>query len=484
MKLFTSAAAMRSVPRSTEFRNGGVSFWYRELGIGGRRDALPGSADYDVCIVGGGYTGLWTAYYLKQADPGLRIALLEREFCGFGAAGRNGGWLSADFVGSRGRYAELYSKQKVIALQRALVSSVDEVINAAHREEITADIVKGGMRRVATNPAQRERLLAEVNHLQEWGFWPEDLHMLEHTYTPRLHVDGAIAAARSPHAARVQPAKLATGLASVVEGMGVRLFEDSAVTEIRAGDSSTRPAVVTAHGVATADHVIRATEGYPVAPGHQDGQWRPARSSMIVTEPLTDAIWRDIGWEGSDVLTDAAHAAVYAQRTADGRIAIGRQGVAQRADTVRDDQGATEPQAIAELWRELARLFPVAREVPIAHAWSGMLGLARDGCPSVDLDRGTGLGWAGGYGGNGAVAANLAGRALCDVLLRRESELTRLPLVGHRARAGRAEPWRGVETFVNGLYRTADRRESGRVRRTSRFAGLAARMAGRRRQDP
>ncbi|MBB4932495.1 glycine/D-amino acid oxidase-like deaminating enzyme [Lipingzhangella halophila] len=476
---------MRSVPRSAEFRNGGISFWFRELGCPERRAALLDTVDYDVCIVGGGYTGLWTAYYLQRADPGLRIALLESEFCGFGASGRNGGWLSAEFAGSRERYAQLHSKGAAIALQRALMNSVDEVIDTAGDEGIDADIVKGGMRLVATNPAQRSRLHAEVGYRQEWGFWPEDLHLLEHTDASRLHVDGTIAAAHSPHAARVQPAKLAVGLANVVEGLGVHLFEGSAVTEIRPGDGNARPAAVTEHGVVRADHVIRATEGYPVHPRGQGQEWQPARSSMIVTEPLTDDMWRHIGWEGREVLGDAAHAFVYAQRTADGRIAIGGSDAPFRTGPARDDNGATEPQTIAELWRGLARLFPIAAEVPIVHAWSGAVGVARDRCPSVDLDRDTGLGWAGGYAGSGVTAANLAGRTLRDLVLGHGTELTRLPWVGHQARAWRREPWRRIgPQLVNGLYRTADRRESRRVTRTSRFAGLAARMAGREPHEP
>jgi len=110
MRLIASAAEMRAIPRSKEFRNGAVSFWYRELGLPKRRAALPGDADYDVCIVGAGYTGLWTAYYLKKEQPDLRIAILEREFAGFGASGRNGGWLSAEFAGSRERYAKEHGK--------------------------------------------------------------------------------------------------------------------------------------------------------------------------------------------------------------------------------------------------------------------------------------------------------------------------------------------------------------------------------------
>src|SRR5690625_5811162 len=110
MKPFASAAEMRAVPRSAGFRNGGVSYWFRDTGVPERRAALDTDADYDVCVVGAGYTGLWTAYYLKKARPDMRVAVLERSFAGYGASGRNGGWLSAEFAGSKRRYAASHGK--------------------------------------------------------------------------------------------------------------------------------------------------------------------------------------------------------------------------------------------------------------------------------------------------------------------------------------------------------------------------------------
>ncbi|WP_242676998.1 NAD(P)/FAD-dependent oxidoreductase [Streptomonospora litoralis] len=473
---------MRAVPRSSAFRNGGVSYWFRDAGLPEQRAALPGDADYDVCIVGAGYTGLWTAYYLKKARPDLRVAVLERRFAGYGASGRNGGWLSAEFAGSKRRYAASHGKGGVVALQRAMMDSVDEVVSVAAEEGVDADIVKGGMRLVATNPAQKSRLHAEVAELHAWGYWPEDLYLLDPCGEPRLQVDGAVAAAYSPHAARVHPAKLVLGLAAAAEALGVDIFEGTAVTDIRGRDESSRPRAVTGLGTVRADYVIRATEGFTASLQGQRRQWLPMNSSMIATEPLSDVMWRHIGWDRAEVLGDVAHAYCYAQRTADGRIAIGGRGVPYRFGSGHDADGATPPQTIAELWRVLARLFPVASEVPIAHAWSGVLGVPRDWCPAVGLDPATGLGWAGGYVGSGVTAANLAGRTLRDLVLGERSELTRLPWVGRRVRGWEPEPLRWVGThMVHGLHRGADRRESGCVSgsRTSRLAGIAGRLAGK-----
>ncbi|WP_159945341.1 MULTISPECIES: FAD-binding oxidoreductase [unclassified Nocardiopsis] len=473
---------MRAIPRSTRFANGGVSFWFRETGLPERRAPLPGSADYDVCVVGAGYTGLWTAYYLKKAQPDLRVAVVEREFAGFGASGRNGGWLSAEFAGSRERYAESHGKAAMIALQRAMMDTVTEVASVAEAEGVDADIVRGGMRLVATNAAQRERLAEDIEYLQEWGYWPDDIHLVEGEHEPRLAVAGAVATAYSPHAARVQPAKLVTGLAKVVEDLGVAIFEGTTVEEIRPRDGASRPAVVTEHGTVYADHVVRATEGFTSTLRGQRREWLPMSSSMIATEPIPAELWEKIGWEGREVLGDTAHSYVYAQRTADDRIAIGGRGVPHRFGSGPDTDGATQPQAIADLWQALIRMFPDVAEVPVEHAWSGVLGVPRDWCPSVHLDTETGLGWAGGYSGSGVATSNLAGRTLRDLVLGRETDLTRLPWVGHRVRGWEPEPLRWVGTqMIYGLYRTADRRESRTEDRaqTSRLAGLASRIAGR-----
>ena len=479
MRPFTTAAQMRAIPRSTRFANGGVSFWLRDIGLPERRPALDGDADYDVCVVGAGYTGLWTAYYLKKEQPDLRIAVVEREFAGFGASGRNGGWLSAEFPGSRESYARSHGKAAMIALQRTMMRTVDEVVSVTTEEDIDADIVKAGMRLVAVNAAQAERLRNDVEHLQTWGYWPDDLHVLEAGTEPRIAVRGAVACAYSPHAARVHPAKLVTGLARTVVGLDVDLFEGTAVEEIRPGRGTTRPEVITEHGTVRADHVLRATEGFTTGLRGPGCAWMPMSSSMIITEPLSDEQWEQIGWQGQEVLGDVAHSSVHAQRTADGRIAIGNRGGPQRLGATHSEAGATQPQDIAGLWRSLITMFPGVVDVPVEHAWSGPLGVTRDGGPTVQLDRATGIGWSGGYSGSGVASGNLAGRTLRDLVLGRNTDLTRLPWVGHEVR----EPPRWLGTrVVRSLYRTADRREAKSSEgkgHTSRLAGLATRFSGR-----
>ncbi|GAA2204933.1 FAD-binding oxidoreductase [Nonomuraea monospora] len=471
---------MRGIPLTEDFANGGVSFWYRQIGLPLRRPALPGPREYDVAIVGGGYTGLWTAYYLKQADPGLRIAILEKEFAGFGASGRNGGWLSAEFAGSRKRHAKARGRQAMIDLQRAMFRAVDEVIEVTQAEGIDADVHKGGLIHVATNPAQRRRLRDGVADLRAWGYGEDDVRLLgRDEQRERVQVAGALEASYSPHCARIQPAKLAVGLAAAVERLGVDIFENTTVTEIRPRQQG-KASALTTRGVVTADYVIRATEGFTASLAGQHRQWLPMNSSMIVTEPLPADVWKHIGWQGNELLEDEAHAYVYIQRTADDRIAIGGRGVPYRFGSRTDRRGATQARTVALLWRMLVKLFPAAADVRVQHAWCGVLAVPRDWCSTVHLDHASGLGWAGGYVGSGVTTTNLAGRTLRDLVLRRESELTGLPWVGRQVRQWEPEPlrWAGVQ-LIYALFRAADRHENERIATTSAYARLANLISGR-----
>src|ERR1700744_3906383 len=140
-------------------RNGEVSYWWQARGIPPRRPSLPGRTEDDVCIVGAGYTGLWTAYYLSRADPALRIVVLEASFAGYGASGRNGGWVTAELPGSRERYARgPGGADGVRALEGAVRATVDEVGRVAAAESIECDFTRGGRLSVATTSSQLARM--------------------------------------------------------------------------------------------------------------------------------------------------------------------------------------------------------------------------------------------------------------------------------------------------------------------------------------
>lgn len=451
--------------------NAPVSHWYPQAPD--LRPALPGDRDADVCIVGAGYTGLWTAYYLKQLDPALRITVLEARFAGFGASGRNGGWLSGLPPGNREVLAAEHGRDAVLAWQRALNDAVDEVIAVAAREGIDADIVKGGNLEVARTPAQARRLRAEVDEEHRWGV--TDMRLLTAAEaTARIAVDRTVLGAFTPHCARVQPAKLVRGLADTVQRLGVVIYEQTPVAAIEPGRART------AHGVVRAPVVLRATEGFTARMAGLRRRWLPMNSAMIATEPLPDRTWEAIGWAGCETLGDLAHGFFYAQRTADGRIALGGRAVPYRYASRTDRDGALGQATVEYLTGVLTAALPQTRGVPIARGWCGVLAVPRDWTATVCFDPASGLGEAGGYVGHGVTAANLAGRTLADLVLKRSTALTALPWVGHRSRSWEPEPlrWLGVRGLYT-AYKLADRHEAGGRATTSPIAALADRITGR-----
>ena len=444
-------------------RNGEVSYWWQATGgYPRRRPSLPGPVEADVCIVGAGYTGLWTAYYLAGLRPGLRIVVLEAAFAGYGASGRNGGWVTAELPGSRDRYSRAPGGPAgVRALEAALRDTVAEVGRVCEAEEISCDFVPGGRLSVATTPSQLARARESLAASRAWGDGPDVVEFLTMDETRgRVNVAGALGGLFAPASARVQPAALAAGLAAAAERRGAEIYEATPVSAIEPGQGAGAVARTT-FGDVRARSVLRCTEGYTAALPGLRRALLPMNSHLVVTEPLSPAAWREIGWDGCETLSDEAHAYMYAQRTADGRIALGGRGLPYRFGSATDHLGVTDAATVAALSQVLRRLFPAAAGAGIAHAWCGVLGVPRDWCASVTYHPESGTGWAGGYAGHGVAAANLAGRTLAELVTGENSELVTLPWVGHRGRYWEPEParWAGVHGLYS-LYRLADRLES------------------------
>ncbi|TIR26803.1 MAG: FAD-dependent oxidoreductase [Mesorhizobium sp.] len=456
-------------------RNGDISFWYADLGgIPAPRPALPGDIEADVAIVGAGYTGLWTAYYLKRAKPSLRIVLVEREFAGFGASGRNGGWLSGGFGWSREKYLKTSTRQGVTAMQQAMAGCVDEVIRVATEEGIDADIRRVDNLTVATNPAQLERVREECETTRSWDADPERIELLDAEATrARINIKNVMGGFVIRGQARVQPAKLVRGLAAAVERLGVSIYEKTTVIAIAKG------VVATDRGTVRAETIIRATEGFTAGIPGEERTWLALNSAQIVTEPLSEELWRKIGWQGHELLGNAAHAYCYAQRTREGRITMGGRGVPYRYGSRTDINGQTQQATIDQLHTILTTLLPQTAGCRIDHAWCGVLGVPRDWCTTVGLDPATRIGWAGGYVGLGVSSSNLSGRTLTDLVLGQDTELTRLPWVNRKVRPWEPEPlrWLGVHSMYQ-LYRIADQREAAGLGHTSRLAALADSITG------
>jgi glycine/D-amino acid oxidase-like deaminating enzyme len=428
-----------------------LSLWHETAGEDwSPRAALPGDTEADVAVVGAGFTGLWTAYYLLREDPTLRVVVLEAETAGFGASGRNGGWCSALFPASLPTVAALpgSSRSGALALHQAMRATVDEVLAVAEAEGIDARAHKGGTISLARTRSQLSRARDDVATARAWGRGEDDVRLLEAAEArARLAATDVLGASFTPDCAAVNPARLVRGLARAVERLGGRIHEHTRVSEIQPHRAVTR------HGVVRADVVVRATEGYTVSLDGMRRDVAPVYSLVVATEPLPDTVWQQIGLHDRETFTDHRNLIIYGQRTADGRLVFGGRGAPYHFGSRIKPGYDRETRVFAMLRETLVSMFPVLSATRFTHAWGGALGVPRDWVASVGLDRGTGVGWAGGYVGDGVGTTNLAGRTLRDLVLERDTELTTLPWVGHRSPRWEPEPlrWLGVNAGLRAM---------------------------------
>ncbi len=465
----------------TDYR--GISFWMDSLEEEiVPRPSLPGDVDADVVIVGAGYTGLWTAYYLARHAPSTRVVVVEKEVAGFGASGRNGGWCSALFAASDARLTREFGREAMHAMRRAMNDTVDEVGRVAAAEGIDCHFRKSGTVSVARSAAQEAALRAEVDEARMLGIGEDDLRWVEASEASVLMRATSVRGGTfTPHCAAIHPARLARGLAAVVERQGAQIFEKSEVLEISTG---VRPSVFTRHGRVTAGTVVIATEGYTARLAGHGRDMVPLYSMMIATEPLAGEQVKALGdaLAAGATFNDGRHMLIYGQVTPDGRLAFGGRGAPYhynseiRPEFDRNDAVHSRlPVALSELFPDV---FASVGEVRVTHRWGGPIGLHRDWFPSVALDRAAGVAAAGGYVGDGVATTNLAGRTLADLVLGRTTDLTSLPWVGHESPRWEAEPLRFLG--INGglrLMSLADRLEE-RSGKPSRVASVIGRFTG------
>jgi glycine/D-amino acid oxidase-like deaminating enzyme len=423
-----------------------LSFWHDTAGDDfSPRPSLDSDRDVDVAIVGGGLTGLWTARSLADADPSLRILVIESEVCGYGASGRNGGWCSA------------LLPMAAPDMAAAMRDTVDEVGRAAAEDGIDCHFAKGGTLTLVTNPAQERRVRAEADH--EGYEWLDRAEA-----TARFAVPGVLGAAYTPDCAAIHPARLVRGLAGAVERRGVDIVEHTRALQVLPG------AVVTDRGRVRSEVVLRCTEGYtPRIRGHRR-DLIPIYSLMIATEPLPDTWWDDVGLRQRETFADGRPLLIYGQRTADGRFAFGGRGAPYHFASRIEPSFDRDAAVFSEVEDTLRQLVPQLGDTRITHRWGGPLGVPRDWRASVAFDPLSGVGRAGGYVGDGVSTTNLAGRTLCDLVLGRDTELTRLSWVGHQSRRWEPEPlrWVGVNLGRNVVAR-ADMSEASTRRESSRW---------------
>lgn len=430
---------------------------------------LPQGAE--VVVVGGGFTGLWTAYYLLRAHPGREVLVLEAEHVGFGASGRNGGWVSSLWPVGADTLDRRHGRTATLAQLEALRDTVDEVGRVDTEEGLGAGFVKGGALMVARTAAQEQRARVSAAHCAGWGdgtVWLDAAATRE-----RAHLTGARGATFTPHCARVHPRRLVDGLAAAVRRLGGRIVEGDPV--VRTAD---RVVVLASGSRITAGTVVIATEGWTGSLAGMARRVAPVYSLMVATEPIDDERWSRIGLADHEVFSDHGHVVIYGQRTDDGRIAFGGRGAPYHWGSQIRPEFDGEPAVFHALRATLLDLFPQLDGIRFTHAWGGPLGIARDWHPSVTWDPVTRTGRAGGYVGDGVAASNLAGRTLADLVRGRDTALTALPWVGHRSPRWEPEPlrWIGVNAGLR-LATLADREEAA-TGRPARLGALLERLTG------
>ena len=442
------------------------SLWLDRLpGALSPRAALPGPTEADVAIVGAGFTGLWTAYYLKRAQPDLRIVVVEREIAGFGPSGRNGGWASGGIAGSPSAYGLAPGSDAIRRALRETHRGVDEIGRVVEREGIDCAFLKAGALIVATTQPQWRRLAARARGDRQ----DADRRLLSAAEASELvRVEGLLGGRYQPHGARVDPARLVRGLAEACERHGVRIYERTAAHALEPGR------VRCAAGDVRAEVVLGAIESYTTELPGQRLRYLPLYSLMIATAPLRAEAWDALGWRDGLLVGDGRYLFFYAQRTADGRIAIGGRGAPYRLRRPIDERNERDEAVRQRLVSTIRRDFAAAGDVQVTHHWGGPLAAPRDWSMSIEFDRRTGIGWAGGYTGHGVVSSNIAGRTLADLVLGRDSELATMPWVGHRSRRWEPEPVRfGASRAIYATLASADRYEdaTGRPARWVRLVG-------------
>ena len=447
-----------SVPRRDYSQ---ISFWLETCGdVLTPRMPLDGAAVADVAIMGAGYTGLWTAYYLLRAEPTLRVVILERDIAGFGASGRNGAWCAPGLNISLGRLERLHGRDAARATYQAVFDAVDEVGRVAAAESLDIDWRRGGELLVARGPHETPQLEHELAGLERFGLESHYQFLDAVALSERLSISSASGALYTPDAATVQPAKLARGLARTVERMGATIHEGTEVTDFRPRSNTSPATLRTPSGTVTADTIVLAAEAYLTRLRRLHRALIPIWSLIVLTEPLPDDAWAEIGWRAHELIGSPRYTVVYLSRTADGRLLFGGRGAPYRyGSPIRDEYDRHAP--THETLRTLAReWFPaLARHgVRFTHAWGGPLGMPRDWHPTISHDPASGIGTARGYVGHGVSTANLAGRTLAELILGRQTKRTSLPLVGHRSRNWEPEPlrWLGVR-FVQAALGRVDR---------------------------
>jgi glycine/D-amino acid oxidase-like deaminating enzyme len=420
--------------------DGQVSWWMETTGDDlTPRPPLDGSITADVAILGAGYTGLWTALSILEKDPSRKVVIVEREIVGWGASGRNGGWLSPEISVSHTEMIARHGKDATRATHDALVDTIDHVQAAVERHGIDAHLDRHGMLMLARGGHQMKTLRHIYDEMADLGY-PDFYRWLEPGEAAELvKVDNTWAAIFAEPFAAIHPGRLVRGLARAVEKLGGTIHEGTTVTGY---DLGPKPVLHTDRGDVNAEVIVLAGEAYLSELAGHEREILPVYSQIMLTAPLTDEQRASIGWERRFVMQSKRLTIDYLQITRDGRIAFGGRGSLYHWGSAIKSEWDCVAETAASLRPQFEEFFPSLKEVPFEHCWGGVVGIHRDWMPSFSFDPSTGLAKAGGYAGEGVAATNLAGRTLADLITGGGTELCELPMVQHEPKKWEPEPLR------------------------------------------
>ena len=422
---------------------GKYSFWLETAGDQLRpRPALIQSAEADVAILGGGYTGLWTAYYLLRENPGLRVAVVEKEIVGFGASGRNGGWCSSKFPVTPRMLEQRFGRDAARSLMLAMNASVDEIARFCQDEQIDAYFHKGGILTLARGAYQLPLIREAYAGYARLGLSSQYHLMSAEEARRRVNVTEVHGALYASENASVHPGRLVRGLARVIEKLGAVIYERTEVTDFAGGAA---PRLLTPGGELRAKKaLVLAGEAYLTRLSKLHRAVLPVYSLIALTEPLTERQWSQIGWQNRESLASSNYTVDYLTRTPDGRILFGSRGAPYRFGSKITDDQDRHAETHARIRRTVVEWFPMLEGIKFTHTWGGPVGMPRDWMPAVAFDPATRIGFARGYTGQGVSTTNLAGRVLAGLIAGRRSGLETLPLAQRQSPDWEREPLRWI----------------------------------------
>lgn len=390
--------------------------------------ALRETVDCDVCIVGGGFTGLWTAFFLKEAEPALDIRIVEAKHSGYGASGRADGFVTPTVGKDIQALVDKFGTQRALEATQAVGRSILEIGRFTRRNKVDAEYEANDYLMVATDPAQVRRLEHDRTLAERiGGVAPE---ILSRADSQAVVGSPAVQASMRIGGALVNPFKLTRGLARVLRDQGVTIYDDTPCVDVERGVRST---VVTPGGRVTADKVVLATNVHMDSFPAFRNKVVPIWTYAMVSEPLTDAQLARVPWAGREGLVEAKSLLTCARFTHDNRIMFAGGPAPYYWGRDRRQRNMNREQVYAEIHREFLRFFPMWRDVEFTYAYGGTADVVRDYAPHFGTI-GDGVYYGYGYCGNGIAMTHLGGKVLRDLVLGKDSDYTRLLVVDNEDR--------------------------------------------------